>query len=133
MQTITKPPLFEWLLHSCPQVEAKLSQLSEAESSLEGEEQLKAEVLAWISDQKSLISDWKQKPCKIKTESAQAEIAKMQDLKGVVLQKQTEGVLEDQLGEIITLVSSLIWDAIESFLSVISKPTKLRGIYVFIY
>lgn len=91
-------------------METKLSQLSEAESSLEGEEKLKAEVLAWMNDQKSLITEWKQKPCKIKAESAQAEIAKMQDLKGVVLQKQTEGVLEDKLSELIALVSNLVFN-----------------------
>ncbi|KAL1462332.1 hypothetical protein WDU94_014173, partial [Cyamophila willieti] len=90
------------------QVEAKLSQLGEAKEGLEGEEKLKAEVLAWISEQKALVAEWEKKPCKIKTEQAQAEIARMQDLKGQILRKQTEGICEDELGRVIVLINEAI-------------------------
>uniref|UniRef100_A0A8D8Q2T6 Nesprin-1 n=1 Tax=Cacopsylla melanoneura TaxID=428564 RepID=A0A8D8Q2T6_9HEMI len=90
------------------QVESKLSQLAEAKEGLEGEEKLKADVLAWIAEQKSLVTDWEKKPCKIKTEQAQAEIARMQDLKGQILRKQTEGICEEELGKVIVLINAAI-------------------------
>ncbi|KAF5292003.1 hypothetical protein FQA39_LY14120 [Lamprigera yunnana] len=80
-------------------VQTHLGNISTSVAEFEEKQKQRSALKDWIASQKSIVSDWKLRPTKLRAESAKQELNNMNDLLATINQKRSQLVTEFPLGE----------------------------------